>query len=426
MKRPPVGRSHTVGSMPAITTADPARAAVIRRTQVVDLIRAAPLGILVPLETSVLLTIMVKHFDGGAIAKGLVGAAGGVGLLASPFVTAIARRVGWRVQLLAAAIGLVGAAGYLLAASGSVQLFVLGAVIGVAARNAVIPLMTVTYQRNFDAADRGKRVGRGLAVRVAVSATTAFVMGAYLKNRLDGWRLVVLVGVAASLAAALADRFVPSEPIERVEGVRNRPWPHFHLLAHDRRLRLTLAAWMLMGFGNLMLLPLRVEYLAQPKYGVEADAAKILLLTVTIPSLMRLVTLPFFGALFDRLSFFTARISVNLFFALYVVAFFTGSSDVGLIVGALILGIANAGGDLMWSLWVTKFAPPDRVADYMGLHTFFTGIRAFFAPLLAFLIVERVALTTVAWIAAAMMIASSLVLFNEARSERTARHAAAE
>jgi hypothetical protein len=181
---------------------------------------------------------------------------------------------------------------------------------------------------------------------------------------------------------------------------------------------------MLMGFGNLMLLPLRVEYLAQPRYGVNADAAKITLFTVTIPSIVRLVSMPVFGVVFDRLSFFASRIVVNLLFAAYVAAFFTGTGSAGLAIGAVLLGIGSAGGDLMWNLWVTKFAPADRVADYMGLHTFTTGIRAVAAPVIGFLVIARMPLSQVAALAVGLMVASSLILLPEARAERATRAAA--
>ena len=75
----------------------------------------------------------------------------------------------------------------------------------------------------------------------------------------------------------------------------------------------------------------------------------------------------------------------------------------------------------MWSLWVTKFAPAGRTADYMGLHTFFTGIRAFFAPMVGFAIVGTFSLTAIAAGAASLMIMSSLVLVPEARAERALR-----
>ena len=136
---------------------------------------------------------------------------------------------------------------------------------------------------------------------------------------------------------------------------------------------------------------------------------------------MRLVTTPVFGRLFDRMSFFASRIIINMLFAAYVAAFFTGSSSVGLMIGSITLGVAIAGGDLMWMLWVTKFAPAHRVADYMGLHTFFTGIRAVIAPLLAFVVVGTLPLEAIATTAALLMIISSAILIPEARAERRVR-----
>jgi MFS family permease len=121
------------------------------------------------------------------------------------------------------------------------------------------------------------------------------------------------------------------------------------------------------------------------------------------------------------MSFFASRILINLLFAAYVAAFFTGSSQAGLLIGSITLGIATAGGDLMWMLWVTKFAPTHRVADYMGLHTFFTGIRAVLAPLLAFLVVGVVPLEVIAVVSALLMVVSSAILIPEARAERRIR-----
>ena len=134
----------------------------------------------------------------------------------------------------------------------------------------------------------------------------------------------------------------------------------------------------------------------------------------------RLISIPAFGWVFDRLSFFASRIALNLLFAVYVAAFFAGSGDLGLIIGAVTYGIAAAGGDLMWSLWVTKFAPSDRVADYMGLHTFFTGVRGVLAPIVAFAVVGQFPLRSIAWAAAAMMVVSGAILIPEARLERRA------
>ena len=61
-------------------------------------------------------------------------------------------------------------------------------------------------------------------------------------------------------------------------------------------------------------------------------------------------------------------------------------------MGGVIFGASNAGGDIAWSLWVTKFAPPGRIADYMSVHTFFTGVRGVAAPLMAFHLINRFSL----------------------------------
>ncbi len=392
---------------------------IVRRTQLVDIVRAIPAGVLVPVESTIVLTVAITRFDAQGWVKGIIAAAAGVGLLSSPFITAFARRSGRPVMVVAAGISVVGALGFALSSSGALAVMVVGSIIGVAAISAPIPLLTATYERNFSVVDRGKRVGRGMAVRVAVGALSGFAMGAYLKAFPDRWWQLLVVAAVAMASVAMCQANVPSRPLDHVDG-RTSPLPHFHLLGQDRQLRLTLIAWMLMGFGNLMLLPLRVEYLARPVYGINADAAQIVMLTVTVPSVVRLLCMPLFGNLFDRMSFFSARIMVNLLFALYVAAFFSGSTDLGLLLGAVAFGVGSAGGDLMWTLWVTKFAPPGRVADYMGLHTFFTGIRAVTAPVLGFLVIERFDLETVAWMAAALIVVSSMVLLPEARLERRA------
>ena len=412
---------HT-GAPVARTMSEPAPD-VVGRTQLIDVFRSIPLGIILPLETSVLLTIAIKHFDASGFTKGLVAAAGGFGLLIAPAITALARRHGFTAMAMASLVSVIAAVGFAIAAVDHIGLFVAGSLLGLTAVNAAYPLMIFTYERNFPAMERGRRVGRGMVVKVAVSAPLAVAMGAWLTDHADLWWLVVLSGAVAAVALAWLDRRIPSEALNDVGEERLRLLPHFELMRDDRQLRLTLIAWMLMGFGNLMLVPLRVEYLAQPEYGIDADAATIMILTVAIPAVMRLLTTPIFGRLFDRMSFFASRIMINLLFAAYVAAFFTGSSKAGLLIGSITLGIAIAGGDLMWMLWVTKFAPRHRVADYMGLHTFFTGIRAVLAPLLAFLVVGFVPLEVIAITAALLMVISSAILVPEARAERRTRMA---
>jgi MFS family permease len=186
----------------------------------------------------------------------------------------------------------------------------------------------------------------------------------------------------------------------------------------DQIFRRTLICWMLMGFANLMMLPLRIEFLANPAYGVALRPDQVALLTAVIPNAARLLLSPMWGWAFDRMNFFTVRVSVNCGLALYILAFFASDSQTGLIIGAVLYGASIAGGDVAWSLWVTKLAPPDRVADYMGVHTLFTGIRGVAAPLVAFYSAAHFSLSTLAWGNAVLIVVANLVLLPDLFEQR--------
>src|SRR5438034_9912214 len=96
----------------------------------------------------------------------------------------------------------------------------------------------------------------------------------------------------------------------------------------------------------------------------------------------------------------------------------------GMICAAIVFGISNAGADVAWSLWVTKFAPPERVADYMAVHTFFTGVRGVIAPLVAFYLVSVVSLPTMGWISVVLILIASSLLVPEIKFGKSARPAA--
>jgi len=196
-----------------------------------------------------------------------------------------------------------------------------------------------------------------------------------------------------------------------------------HYAREDRLFRLTLISWMFMGMGNLMMYPLRVEYLANERYGLKLDVTMVALFVGVIPNAARLVCSPVWGWLFDRMNFFTLRAVLNVGFALGILSFFVSDSYAGLALGAVIFGVSNAGGDVAWSLWVTKFAPPERVADYMSVHTFFTGVRGVAAPLIAFHLVGTMGMTNMAWMCTALIAVSVVMLGTEVPLGRKAKPA---
>ena len=167
--------------------------------------------------------------------------------------------------------------------------------------------------------------------------------------------------------------------------------------------------------GNLAMLPLRVEYLGNPRHGLGMDASRIALYTLVIPNMARLLLSPVWGRLFDHMNFFALRCTLNIGFAAGIAAFFTSNSTAGLVLGSIVYGVSNAGGDVAWSLWTTKVAPPERVADYMAVHTFLTGVRGVIAPFAAFWAIQRASPAQMGWGAGLMILAATALLLPDIR-----------
>ena len=112
------------------------------------------------------------------------------------------------------------------------------------------------------------------------------------------------------------------------------------------------------------------------------------------------------------MNFFSLRIILNLSFLAGIVSFFVSDAPLMLALSALIFGFSTSGGAVAWTLWVTKFAPADRVADYMAVHTFFTGIRGLLAPMTAFALLGILDIQTLSLISAALILMASALLFS--------------
>lgn len=376
--------------------------------------RAVASGILETAGTTFLLLIAVRWFNAGATSKALVAGAGSFGLMLTPLSVSIVAKRGWRPAHAAAGLAAFGAVCFwAMAAFPVLPIFIAGSVLALTASSAAIPLLTQIYQENYPEHSRGHLFSRTVMIRIGAAALFSELAGQALSGNIDQFQwLLVFFGLTFA-ASSYCLAHCPSRPLTEAGGTH--PFRGIRFMREDKLFSRTLAAWMLMGFANLMMLPMRVEYLANPRYGLALTVGEVAFLTGVAPNMARLVVSPIWGRLFDRMNFFTLRAILNLGFALGILAFFTSSDVTGLIIGAIVFGISNAGGDVAWSLWVTKFAPPEHVADYMAIHTFLTGVRGMIAPLAAFHLLNVFDIKTLAWLAALLIGASVLLLLSEVK-----------
>jgi len=396
-----------------------------RRTQITyryERLRATAAGIMETAGATFLLLIAVRHFEAGATAKAIVAGGGSLGLMISPVVVSVVGGAGWPPSRAAAVLAAFGSACFLImTAAPFLPVYIIGSVLGTTSTACAIPLLTQMYQENYPIAQRGQLFSRTVMIRIAAAAAFSWLGGQLLSADLGHFRTLLLIFAGALAFASFCLARCPTHPLQNSAG--SHPFRALRHARNDRVFRLTLIAWMLMGFANLMMLPLRVEYLANPKYHLALTADRIALLTLVIPNLARLALSPVWGWLFDRMNFFALRATLNAGFAIGILAFFTSDTPAGLIFGAIVFGVSNAGGDVAWSLWVTKFAPPGRVAEYMSVHTFFTGVRGVMAPFAGFYLINVLSLPVLGSIAAGMIFLSVLVLLPEIRLGRRGRDA---
>jgi lipid-A-disaccharide synthase-like uncharacterized protein len=379
--------------------------------------RAVFNGILETAGITFLVYISVRVYDADSQAKSYLAAGGAYGLLVTPLVVFCVARRQWRGARAAASLFTLGGMGFLLAALWpTLPVFVFGSLLGLLCSSASIPLFTQIYQNNYPAHERGRLFSRTVAIRITAAMLFSYAGGWFLRWNIEQYRVLLLVFAAALFASAVCALKLRSEPLNP-EG-HHSPFKGLHWLRDDPIFRLTLISWMLMGIANLMMVSMRVEFLANPEHGPPLDPETIALVTGVIPNATRLALSRVWGRLFDRMNFFLLRIFLNVGFALGGIAFFTGRDMPGLVAGALIFGVANAGGDIAWSLWVTKLAPSDRVAEYMSVHTFFTGVRGVLAPHIAFWFITGFSFNVFSLVCGALIVAASCVLIPEARIAR--------
>lgn len=382
---------------------------ITERTIVLERFRALAMGIYESAASTFLLLILVRWFNGSAGEKSLIAAGNNTGLLFAPLVVFLTRKLQWSAPrgigtlLMVAALALMSAAFVTHRTA-----FVVLALVGTLLPAAASPLLTSVFQENYPVTSRGQIFSNNNAIRIATTIIFASGAGWLLSGRLEYYPLLI---ATFALALAAASWFAFQIPSDHVPAPPSHPLlACFKYLRSDAVLRTTLFSWMLLGLGNLMIIPMRVEFLANPRYQMNLSEMQIALLVSTVPNVARLISSRMWGKIFDRVNFFTLRIVLNITFVLGTVAFFAGSSLPGLLVAAAIIGFSTAGGDVAWNLWVTKIAPPERVSDYMAVHTFFTGVRGFAAPFAAFYLLTMYTPTQVSWFSGALMLLSVLPL----------------
>jgi len=388
-----------------------------QKTYVADLWRGGFEGMLSAGAQTFALFIAIRVYNASEGMKSLIAAAPFMGMFASLLLVHYVSNRGYRKSACGAVPSVVTGVCLLAAAwVHSPGLFTLLVVTGYVCRSALLPFLTSIYGDNYPAAERGRYFSRALVLTVGASALTGYLGSLLLEKDLGHWPWIFTGLGLAALAKAWAIHSMPTGTIE--DNSHAHPLGNLKYVVQDRSFGYVLLTWFIMGFANLWTLPLRVDYIALPEYGIAGSAMLVALLITIIPETLRMLFIPFWAHWFDRMNFVVLRMILNLLFAAGVGLFFISKSPFVIGLGSALIGVTFAGGSIAWSLWVTKYAPPGKTAAYMSVHVCLTGVRGTLGPIAGYWVAGLIGPRWTGLVSSALMVIATVVLIPEIKHGR--------
>lgn len=379
-----------------------------RQTYRWDRIRGAGQGVTETCWQVFALLVAIRVFQAPESVKQFIPAGLGIGFLLSPIGLTLASHLKWRISSVIAFLWMLVALALLgMTLSTGVFGFVLFVAVAQICASQGVGMITHLYSANYPSTMRGGRLATTFLIASFVGISFGYVGGRLLDWRVGLYPVIFGTGIAAALLSAFSVYRIPSESARTLQS-RN-PLGNLAIAWEDRLFGTMLFAWMLMGLGNLMLIPLRVEYLANPEYGINASNAQVSFLLISVVLTFRLISTKIWGFLFDRINVIIIRVLLNMVFMGSIVFFFFTDKLWLMGIGCAFLGTAFGGGGIVWSLYVTKIATPDKVASYMSVHSFMTGLRMALAPFIGYSVLELSHPSFAAWIALLLIGISTLI-----------------
>lgn len=394
---------------------------VVAKTYRWDVVRGGLYGVLDMIVQSLAILVAIRIFSAPYSLKPYVPAAFFMGYMFTPMILWLARKRG--VSTNACLATCYGFGGTLLASASftqSMSLYLALISCSLVVFAQVLPLMTGLYSSNYPYDQRGRRLSTTVFLTGIASSASAWIAGLVMDHNEGNWRWVFLAGALCAFLSAIVVMRIP--PHVNSDAGPFRPFGHVSLMFKDKVFGWMLLGWMFIGFGNLMMLPLRVEYVANPAHGVLATNEQVALITVTIPCLFNLLSVKFWGWIFDRWNLITMRLVINAILITYIGLFFFSKSMPLLYLAAALQGMSVGAYAVIWPLWVTRLAPSTaKTEDYMGLHTLTTGLRGITSPFLGFFLIGSINTLSAAMVGAGLIVISCFIFWPLRNEKRLSR-----
>ncbi len=347
-----------------------------------DIAKSFFIGAAFPIRATIAMLLLIKVFEGSEQHKHFFPSIIDFGmLLIIPAIMAFSKFSYKINRILPILFTLSGSLIIIASFIGEASTYIISISLSFICLQLTIPVSTQIYS-GYDKSTRGRYFSYSTIASILGGLFFGFLSHQIISTDLNHYKILLRILGSSYFIAAVLSTKLPSDKIEKPS--HTGIWMGIKILKNDKLFSYISAAWFLIGFANLWIMPFRTNLLVEAEFGFAYSPATVVFLTAIIPSLAQLISTPIWGHLFDNVNFITLRIWMVVFFIFYIAAFFIGQSYWLHILGMILFGIAIGGGHIAWNLWVTKIAKKNDVPSYMSVHSSLTGLRMVGAPLLGY------------------------------------------
>jgi hypothetical protein len=271
-----------------------------------------------------------------------------------------------------------------------------------------ITIRSAMWKHNYPVRMRGQIAARLQIVRFSIGIATVLIIAALFDARPDFYIWVYPIGalvgvIGLNLLRPIRVRGERAEiaSIRRTRAAApavNQRWlmpvrDGWAILRDDADYRQYCTGMMLLGFGNVMLMPV-MNIIITKRMDLTYTGSGVLL--EVIPRVAMMLSMLPWARMFDRQGAVLFRVRNayawtgsaafgGLGWALFVAT--PGQSTIGfafvmtlIVISQISEGLGKGGGAIGWNLGHLHFARPERAEAYMGTHVFLTGLRGLTAP----------------------------------------------
>lgn len=265
--------------------------------------------------------------------------------------------------------------------------FVFCTILARVAWSGVITLRSTVWRANFPRHIRATLAGKLATFTSVLMAVSGMIAGKWLEYDAMSFRWVFplaagfgLIGLYAYRKTGIRGHKVLLKKEREIDRVAVGLGEAFRILKRDRAYRGYMLGMFVFGSGNLMLTAPLILLLNEQ--GISATTQ--VLITSSIPLVVIPLTIPFWAKRLDGMHVVAFRAMHSWVFVLAHSCLLTGALTHIVFfywLGAALLGTGYAGGLLGWNLGHHDFAPPEKAAQYMGIHVSLTGLRGLIMPI---------------------------------------------